>query len=97
MQGTKKYITEDEFVDMVLTLPLGKDISIGIEFFEDGREEYLIFYNSPFNGGTILFAGLYPEVAIIQDTFMGTAEELAHEIYRDNLVTEDGNKVFIKK
>ena len=89
-----KYITKEEFFNLVKDLPNTKRLDLAVESSYDGNEYVCSFAYVDFNGGVYLYTPGYPETGIIQDTYMQTFEEQLEEIWED--ITSDEDKPFIE-
>jgi hypothetical protein len=91
----RKYISKEEFFKLVYDLPETKHLELPIENTYDGNTFICKFAYADFNGGTFLYASGYPEVTVIQDTYIATFDEQLSDIWED-IVDEDINKPFLE-
>lgn len=90
-----RYITKEEFGNLIRNLPNTKRLDISVEDELGGIYDYRFAYVD-FNGGTYLYSGGYLDVGVIQDTMIYTFDECLDMVW-EQMIGEDGeNKPYIK-
>ena len=88
-----KYITKEEFLNLIKDLPNTKRLDLSIESSYNGDEYICSFAYVDFNGGTYLYTTEYSETGVIQDTQVASFDEQLEVIWED--LTGNYDKPFI--
>ena len=91
----RKYFTSEDFITFLNLLKEDKLEKLYIEDVINDEIYEVPFLKKQFDSSTIiLFGGHLGAIGLIQDTPLLSWKQLAEDIFED-LVSEDGNKIFI--